>query len=149
MRSGFQGLGGAQQAEVRLLGALDTVLKIVLFIFEASGELLMILNRKGTRSDSHFRKMLQVAERPDWDRMASDRLFGRLAMIHSRGVKNPICFPCAVNQPCLSFLQPFLPFPGVYTCSAQGVWMNEVLGKSQPTCLPGTSPSSSLPQGLP
>lgn len=27
--------------------------------------------------------------------------------------------------------------------------MNEVLGRSQPTCLPGTSPSSSLPQGLP
>ncbi|XP_020725731.2 mannan-binding lectin serine protease 1 isoform X3 [Odocoileus virginianus] len=25
---------------------------------------------------------------------------------------------------------------GVYTCSAQGVWMNEVLGRSQPTCLP-------------
>ncbi|KAM9089993.1 mannan-binding lectin serine protease 1 isoform 5-T7 [Megaptera novaeangliae] len=24
----------------------------------------------------------------------------------------------------------------VYTCSAQGVWMNEVLGRSQPTCLP-------------
>uniref|UniRef100_A0A452EWS8 Complement C1s subcomponent n=1 Tax=Capra hircus TaxID=9925 RepID=A0A452EWS8_CAPHI len=25
---------------------------------------------------------------------------------------------------------------GVYTCSAQGIWMNEVLGRSQPTCLP-------------
>nr|KAF6478072.1 mannan binding lectin serine peptidase 1 [Molossus molossus] len=25
---------------------------------------------------------------------------------------------------------------GIYTCSAQGVWMNEVLGRSQPTCLP-------------
>uniref|UniRef100_A0A8C6DCY4 Complement C1s subcomponent n=1 Tax=Moschus moschiferus TaxID=68415 RepID=A0A8C6DCY4_MOSMO len=25
---------------------------------------------------------------------------------------------------------------GVYTCSAQGVWMNEDLGRSQPTCLP-------------
>ncbi|KAM8771134.1 mannan-binding lectin serine protease 1 isoform 3-T3 [Rhynchonycteris naso] len=25
---------------------------------------------------------------------------------------------------------------GIYTCSAQGVWMNEVLGRNQPTCLP-------------
>ncbi|XP_058412121.1 mannan-binding lectin serine protease 1 isoform X2 [Diceros bicornis minor] len=25
---------------------------------------------------------------------------------------------------------------GIYTCSAQGVWMNEVLGRSRPTCLP-------------
>ncbi|KAM8902152.1 mannan-binding lectin serine protease 1 isoform 4-T4 [Lycaon pictus] len=35
---------------------------------------------------------------------------------------------------------------GVYTCSAQGVWMNEVLGRSQPTCLPVCGqPSRSLP----
>lgn len=25
---------------------------------------------------------------------------------------------------------------GIYTCSAQGVWINEVLGRNQPTCLP-------------
>lgn len=25
---------------------------------------------------------------------------------------------------------------GIYTCSAQGIWMNEVLGRNQPTCLP-------------
>lgn len=111
MRSGFQGLGGAQQAEVRLLGALDTVLKIVLFIFEASGELLMILNRKGTRSDSHFRKMLQVAERPDWDRMASDRLFGRLAMIHSRGVKEPNLFSMCCKSTMFVLSSTFSPFP--------------------------------------
>nr|KAF6379294.1 mannan binding lectin serine peptidase 1 [Myotis myotis] len=36
---------------------------------------------------------------------------------------------------------------GIYTCSAQGVWMNEVLGRSQPTCLPGT-PLSPLLQRL-
>uniref|UniRef100_A0A8C3YP45 Complement C1s subcomponent n=1 Tax=Catagonus wagneri TaxID=51154 RepID=A0A8C3YP45_9CETA len=39
-----------------------------------------------------------------------------------------------------SCLQPYYKMldsiTGVYTCSAQGVWMNEVLGKSQPTCLP-------------
>ncbi|XP_044627204.1 mannan-binding lectin serine protease 1 isoform X4 [Equus asinus] len=35
---------------------------------------------------------------------------------------------------------------GVYTCSAQGVWMNEVLGRSRPTCLPVCGqPSRSLP----
>lgn len=44
----------------------------------------------------------------------------------------------------LPFLQPFLILSGIYTCSAQGVWMNEVLGRNQPTCLPGTSPSSPL-----
>ncbi|KAF5922247.1 hypothetical protein HPG69_007135 [Diceros bicornis minor] len=35
---------------------------------------------------------------------------------------------------------------GIYTCSAQGVWMNEVLGRSRPTCLPVCGqPSRSLP----
>ncbi|KAK2505092.1 hypothetical protein MC885_001254 [Smutsia gigantea] len=35
---------------------------------------------------------------------------------------------------------------GIYSCSAQGVWMNEVLGRSQPTCLPVCGqPSRSLP----
>lgn len=28
---------------------------------------------------------------------------------------------------------------GVYTCSAHGAWTNEVLKRSLPTCLPGTS----------
>ncbi|XP_054409089.1 mannan-binding lectin serine protease 1 isoform X5 [Pongo abelii] len=35
---------------------------------------------------------------------------------------------------------------GIYTCSAQGVWMNKVLGRSLPTCLPECGqPSRSLP----
>ncbi|XP_010336010.1 mannan-binding lectin serine protease 1 isoform X4 [Saimiri boliviensis] len=35
---------------------------------------------------------------------------------------------------------------GVYTCSAHGVWMNKVLGRSLPTCLPECGqPSRSLP----
>lgn len=35
---------------------------------------------------------------------------------------------------------------GIYTCSAQGVWINEVLGRDQPVCLPVCGqPSRSLP----
>lgn len=81
--------------------------------------------------------------------MASERLFGRLAVVHHRRIKNPDLF--STNQPFLPLFPPFFFFtlPGIYTCSAQGVWMNEVLGRSQPTCLPGTWLSSSLPPGLP
>ncbi|XP_005657166.1 mannan-binding lectin serine protease 1 isoform X1 [Sus scrofa] len=45
--------------------------------------------------------------------------------------KSEIIYSC--QQPYYKMLH---STTGVYTCSAQGVWMNEVLGKSQPTCLP-------------
>lgn len=45
--------------------------------------------------------------------------------------KSEIRYSC--QQPYYKMLN---SITGVYTCSAQGVWMNEVLGRSQPTCLP-------------
>ncbi|XP_057594580.1 mannan-binding lectin serine protease 1 isoform X2 [Hippopotamus amphibius kiboko] len=45
--------------------------------------------------------------------------------------KSEIRYSC--RQPYYKMLH---SITGVYTCSAQGVWMNEVLGRSQPTCLP-------------
>ncbi|KAB1283542.1 Mannan-binding lectin serine protease 1 [Camelus dromedarius] len=55
--------------------------------------------------------------------------------------KSEIRYSC--QQPYYKMLN---SITGVYTCSAQGVWMNEVLGRSQPTCLPVCGqPSRSLP----
>ncbi|XP_022425610.1 mannan-binding lectin serine protease 1 isoform X4 [Delphinapterus leucas] len=45
--------------------------------------------------------------------------------------KSEIRYSC--QQP---YYQMLHSITDVYTCSAQGVWMNEVLGRSQPTCLP-------------
>ncbi|XP_032731504.1 mannan-binding lectin serine protease 1 isoform X2 [Lontra canadensis] len=45
--------------------------------------------------------------------------------------KSEIQYSC--QQP---YYQMLRNITGIYTCSAQGVWMNEVLGRSQPTCLP-------------
>ncbi|XP_044107902.1 mannan-binding lectin serine protease 1 isoform X3 [Neovison vison] len=45
--------------------------------------------------------------------------------------KSEIQYSC--QQP---YYQMLHNITGIYTCSAQGVWMNEVLGRSQPTCLP-------------
>ncbi|XP_055977310.1 mannan-binding lectin serine protease 1 isoform X3 [Sorex fumeus] len=45
--------------------------------------------------------------------------------------KSEIRYSC--QQPYYKMLQ---NITGIYTCSAQGVWVNEVLGRSLPTCLP-------------
>nr|XP_019607659.1 PREDICTED: mannan-binding lectin serine protease 1 isoform X2 [Rhinolophus sinicus] len=45
--------------------------------------------------------------------------------------KSEIRYSC--QQP---YYKMFHNITGIYTCSAQGVWMNEVLGRDQPVCLP-------------
>nr|KAF6475152.1 mannan binding lectin serine peptidase 1 [Rousettus aegyptiacus] len=45
--------------------------------------------------------------------------------------KSEVRYSC--QQP---YYKMFHNITGIYTCSAQGVWMNEVLGRNQPTCLP-------------
>uniref|UniRef100_A0A0P6J6A4 Mannan-binding lectin serine protease 1 n=1 Tax=Heterocephalus glaber TaxID=10181 RepID=A0A0P6J6A4_HETGA len=55
--------------------------------------------------------------------------------------KSEIRFSC--QQPYYKLLH---NITGIYTCSAQGIWINELLGRSLPTCLPVCGqPSRSLP----
>lgn len=139
------GSGRGPQAGVRLLRG-DTMLKGMPFILEAYSGAIEIC-RAETEPDQIPILERRFSCRPDWLReKASERLFGRLAVIHSGKAKSSDLFSMCLKSTTFSFSSTFFPHPGVYTCSAQGVWMNEVLGRSQPTCLPGTSLSSSLPQ---
>lgn len=86
-----RGVGGTHQSGIPLCRASASLLRSVLFVFEGNGEPLVILSRRES-IDSHFRKIVQVAGRTRLKRMASERPFERLTIVHHRRIKNPDLF---------------------------------------------------------
>lgn len=129
------------------------MLKRVVFVFEGNEELLMILSRGGTWWDPHFRKSLQVAEKIGSEGMALEKQFGRLKMIHSRGIKNQdpfsMCFKLTIFSPffnLFSLSQVYIP-----VLPKESGWMKYWGEASPPACQvphPKSSASRSPIQGL-
>lgn len=75
-----------------------------------------ILSRRRTWSEPPFRKNLQVAERTLSEGMALERHYGRLAMIHNRGIRNTdpffMCFKSTIS-----------PFTSIFLYSPRYIYL--------------------------
>lgn len=114
MRSALQGLGGAPTGRGQIAQRLRHGTEEHAIYFGGQWGAIVILSTDRTRSDSHFRKMLQVADQTGSERTASERLFGRLAVIHSGRVKSSDLFSMCYESTTFSFFFNLFSLTQVY-----------------------------------